>query len=112
MEVEESPKQPMSSEAICSDAISSESYNKDEQPAQPGIISRVAGGAYNTTYNIVGGVVGGAVGGAKNVAAPVVGGAVRLTGAALTTSFGVAKSFGTYMLPARFRPVEPKDKSD
>jgi len=111
MEVEESSKQQPTSESICSDSISSESF-KEPEPAQPGIISRVAGGAYNATYNIVGGVVGGAVGGAKNVAAPVLGGAVRITGTALTTSFGVAKSVGTYMLPARFKPVEPKDKSD
>jgi len=107
MEVQEPP----TSAQISSDGISSDSF-KEPEPAQPGILSRVAGGAYNATYNIVGGVVGGSVGVAKNVATPVLGGAVRITGSALTTSFGMAKSMGSYMIPTRFKPVEPKDKSD
>jgi len=111
MEVQEPPSQTATSAQISTDAISSESF-KEPEPSQPGIFSRVAGGAYNATYNIVGGVVGGSVGAAKTVAAPVLGGAVRITGTALTSSFGVAKSFGSYMIPTRFKPVAPKDKSE
>lgn len=73
-----------------------------------GIITRVAGGAYGATAT----VLSGAVGGAKYVATPVVGGASWITGAALSTSFGVAKSVGSYVLPARFRPAIEKDKSE
>lgn len=73
-----------------------------------GIITRVAGGAYGATAT----VLSGAVGGAKYVATPVVGGASWITGAALSTSFGVAKSVGSYVLPARFRPAIEKDKCE
>lgn len=82
--------------------------NEPTSQQQGGLLSRVAGGAYNTTATIV----GGAVGGAKYVATPVVGGATWLTGAALSTSFGVAKNVGSYILPARFRPAVEKDKSE
>ncbi|XP_066916686.1 uncharacterized protein [Clytia hemisphaerica] len=104
------------SNEISSDFISSDSLNQNEasQP-QGGIVSRVAGGAYNTTAT----VLGGAVGGAKYVASPVVGGATWITGAALSTSlgvakssFGLAKSVGSYVLPARFAPAVEKDKCE
>jgi len=59
------------------------------------------------------------VGGARYVATPVVGGASWLSGAALSTSFGVAKSsfgfaktMGTYVLPARLCPAIEKDKCE
>ncbi|XP_057289503.1 uncharacterized protein LOC130612219 [Hydractinia symbiolongicarpus] len=92
----------ISSDSISYDSISSESFQ--EQPVQGNIVSRVAGGAYNATTTIIGG--------AKNVAVPVLGNAAWFTGAALTTSFGVVKSVGSYVVPARFKPAGSKDKSD
>lgn len=101
------------SNQIASDFISSDSLANEQQPnndaqSQAGILSRVAGGAYGATAS----VLSGAVGGAKYVATPVVGGASWITGAAWTTSFGVAKSVGSYVLPARFRPAIEKDKCE
>ena len=89
--------------SISSDSISYDP-NQNSSQSQGGILSRVTGTAYNTTATVLGTT--------KNIAVPVIGNAAWLTGAALSTSFGVVKNVGSYVLPTRLKPAESKDKSD